>query len=118
MKKLLILSAVLLIIASFALTACVVGPRNPIVGVWEYRASDDYGATYEFKADGKFIATLVGFDIGPEPTEGTYRINGNKLTIKLSDGTQEEITATFSISGNELTLIFVDNGKPFILTRK
>lgn len=122
-KKL--VAVLLLVVMVFSLAAC---GSNSIVGVWkmdvgsllqqvgmsesEYEAMKsllgDMEGTVEFTSDGKMITKVTA--MGQTQTqEGTYTVEGDKLTM---DGS----TGTYKIDGNKLTL--TQNGMSMTLTRK
>ncbi len=91
MRKTLSVLAVLCLLVTF-MASCA---SNPLVGKW----SVDTGAvavTAEFKTDGTYaVATSSGI-VQVTVSEGTYKVNGNKLS--LNDGSETE----FSIQNNKL----------------
>jgi uncharacterized protein (TIGR03066 family) len=61
-----------------------------IVGVWEVTKGTELpdGSTLEFTKDGKLTA-VVKMDGNELKLEGTYRVEKDKLTVKLKIGEQE-----------------------------
>jgi len=84
------------------LVAC---SNNSIVGTWEAKVEVmETTGTIEFKENGEFVS--LSYDLGGEEkrAEGTYKIDGNKLTIVPGGYDLEE--AVFEIDKDKLTLTF------------
>lgn len=80
------LVAVAMVTAGMGCQADTIGADNArnIVGNWENAADGD--RTYEFRADGGYKSTSRRFGF---VVEGTFKIQGNELTIKFDDRTQD-----------------------------
>ena len=109
MKKIIALVAVLAI-AVVALTAC---GGNGIVGKWEASMMGVATVTFEFKSDNTYTMTMTSTMEGvtPETSSGTYKVDGNKITI---DGSESE----YKIEGNKLSISIPELGGSLELTRK
>jgi len=82
-----------------------------IVGKWEITKSGSElptGSTVEFTKDGKLTAVIKGDD---NKLEGTYKVEKDKLTVKLKAGDQtvEETVTITKLSDTELVLKDKDN---------
>jgi len=82
-----------------------------IVGKWEITKSDSdlpKGSTVEFTKDGKMTALLKGDDL---KLEGTYKVEKDKLTVKLKAGDQsiEETVTITKLTDDALELKDKDN---------
>lgn len=118
-KKL--VAVLLLVVMVFSLAAC---GSSSIVGVWKMdtkaimemaglpadmvAVADMIDGTVEFTNDGKVITKITAMG-QTETQEGTYKVEGDKLTMNGSAG-------TFKIDGNKLTLS--QNGITLTFTRK
>ena len=68
---------------------------HPVVGRWEYG-----GVVYEFKANGEQTISIGGTAI-----PGTYKIDGDKITISYALGNEaEELSYTYSMEDGNLIL--------------
>jgi uncharacterized protein (TIGR03066 family) len=82
-----------------------------IVGKWEITKSGSdlpAGSTVEFTKDGKLTAVIKGDDL---KLEGTYKVEKEKLTVKLKAGDQsiEETVTITKLTDNALELKDKDN---------
>ncbi len=94
MKRKLGLIALLMVMVVL-LTACGNGLEGP---TWKMKDAEEE-TTWTFKG-GK-----VTINIGGESSEGTYKIDGNKITINPPADVQgQPLTAEFKVEGNKLTL--------------
>jgi uncharacterized protein (TIGR03066 family) len=82
-----------------------------LVGKWELTKSTDEkapkGATVDFTKDNK---VTISFEVEGQKfnLEGTYKVTGDKLSVKLAlpDGKEQEETDTIkSLSGDKLVLL-------------
>jgi uncharacterized protein (TIGR03066 family) len=94
-----------------------------LVGKWEWTKSDDpgapKGAIVEFTKDNKMSITFK-VDAKEEKIEGTYKVDGDKLTVKMSfpGGKDNEDTDTIqSLTDDKLVLVDKDK-KTNELTKK
>ena len=74
-------------------------PKN-IIGIWEITKSDDgtpVGTTIEFTKDGKVKLTTP---VGDQKLniDGTYKVDGDKLTVTIKPSDQKETTDTLTIT--------------------
>ena len=114
MKKLLAAVAVALVFVGSAPAADKVDPAK-LVGKWELTKSADEsapkGAVVEFTKDNKVSIT---FDANGKEIklEGTYKVDGDKLTVKISfpGGKDNEDTDTIKTLTDE-KLVTVDKEK-------
>ena len=94
-----------------------------LVGKWELTRSTDpqapKGAVVEFTKDNK---VLVAFTVAgkEEKYDGTYRVNGNKLSVKLNDpeSKDKEDTDTIQTLTDDKFVLVDKNGKENEFTRK
>jgi uncharacterized protein (TIGR03066 family) len=92
-----------------------------LVGKWELTRSTDpeapKGAVVEFTKDNKVVVsiTVAGKE---EKSDGTYRVNGDKLTVKLSDPAAKENTDTIQTLTDDKLLLVDPSKKDFEFTRK
>ena len=94
MKKLVSLS--LVAVMMFALVAC---GGNDIVGKWT-TTQNGMTMTYTFEDDGTGSANASGISMDFE-----YEIDGDEITMKISFfGETQEETGTFKIDGDTLTI--------------
>lgn len=86
-----------------------------LVGKWELSRSTDKdapkGAVVEFTKDNKVLITL---DVNGKEfkLDGTYRVNGDKLMVKMADpaGKEQEETDTIrTLTDDKMVLIDKDN---------
>ncbi len=91
MKK--VLALALVVVMGLMLCAC---GSNSVVGKWVFG-----GTSYEFKDDNTVSISLNGalnFD-------GTYEVDGDKITVEVSGLTGDKTEElTYSIDGDSLTL--------------
>ena len=105
MKKLLTLCLALALCFAFA-SAYAAG--NPLVGTWKMTLSigcgmvsdvtaygDMYAVEYTFNADNTFVCTATQSGERSVVMEGTYRIDGNYVTITVGDGVTFTLGFTF-----------------------
>jgi uncharacterized protein (TIGR03066 family) len=74
-----------------------------LVGKWEPKDKKDKAFTIEFTKDGKAI---FGTDSKKQPqAEGTYKLDGNKLTLTFKFGDKEEkmVRTISKLTDTELT---------------
>lgn len=119
MKKFTKIIALVLVSAMLALlfVGCGSGSSNSIVGKWEIKEEAEgisASMVFEFKANGDLAMTseMNGSEIMSQ--EGTYKVEGDQITVTL-EGEDPE-TSTFSISGDKLTIS--DGSSDIVLTRK
>jgi uncharacterized protein (TIGR03066 family) len=94
--------------------------KEKIVGTWEWSKSDEgFSAVYVFSKDGK--VKLTGKKDGKEEiVEGTYSVEGDKVTVALKFGDNEE-KHTFTIkklTDTEMVAFDEKKGKSLELKRK
>lgn len=117
MKK---ISAMMLVVAlcSMMLVAC--GSKgNEIVGAWEVTVTEgEATVTMEqtFLEDGTFKMSMAGQEA--ITLSGTYKIDGDKLTMTMTmNGTEETTTSTYKIDGDKMT-VKDENGQEVVYTKK
>ena len=94
-----------------------------LVGKWELTRSTDSeapkGAIVEFTKDNKVLVT-INVNGKDDKTDGTYRISGDKLTVKLNDPElkEKEDTDTIQTLTDDKLLLVDKNNKDFEFTRK
>jgi uncharacterized protein (TIGR03066 family) len=120
------------ILAAFAATIVVVGTVSAddkkidpakLVGKWELTKSTDkdapIGAIVEFTKDNKitFTATIEG---KPVEFKGTYKVDGDKLTVKLvfPGGKDDEDTDTIKSLSDDMIVLVDKNKKETELKKK
>ena len=69
--------------------------KDPIIGSWKHEYSD---YTYTFNEDG--TVKYVGYG---SVNEGTYKVDGNKISI-LYQGNTVPMETTFTIEGDTFTI--------------
>jgi len=119
------MKALKLMVFLFIGIALCIGPtacgNHTIVGTWETEAKEfetteaklaETTGTIEFKENGEFVS--LSYDLGGEEkrAEGTYKIDGSKLTI-VPDG-YASTEHVFEIDGDKLTLTFENGAMEFI----
>jgi uncharacterized protein (TIGR03066 family) len=94
-----------------------------LVGKWELTRSTDkgapQGAVVEFTKDNKvLIAITTGGK--QDKYDGTYRVNGDKLSVKLNDpeSKDKEDTDTIRTLTDDKLVLIDSNGKENEFTRK
>ncbi len=109
MKKIIAVAAILAL-AAVMLAAC---GGSGVVGKWEGNMMGAATITLEFKSDNTYTMTMKSSvaELGSESHNGTYKVDGNKITI---DGTESE----FKIDGNKLTVQIPEIGGQLEFTRK
>lgn len=110
---------------------------SSLVGKW-YAEDEGYGCEFQFNADGTltYIETMLDAPTSKVRDSGTYKIDGNKLTLYwaksetwsnysqqwvVDDTSTETAVVRISLKGNQLTLSPDnpgDNSKPVIFTRE
>jgi hypothetical protein len=107
--KILVKPAILLLLAlavCLSLVACSGG--NTLVGKWS--DDDDETAVMEFFKDGTYLYSweVYRVDLGFTGTylefTGTYKVEGNKITITDDDDPDRKDTDDFTIAGNKLNI--------------
>lgn len=93
LKSKIFLSSILLVVGVIALTGCGKNNKNPLVGKW---ALDSY--VYTFNAD-----KTCSYDVAGTIMKCTYKTDGDKLSI-LYDGNTAPFETTYSIDGNKLNV--------------
>lgn len=83
---------------------CAIEEEN---GTVEYECTDSDCVTVEFFDDGTFEYIILEGGI-EDVTEGTFRINGNKITLCPNDG--DCGTDTFSVDEETLSAMWTDEG--------
>lgn len=92
-----------------SLTACE--KRESIIGTWEM-TNDSGDVKITFSNDNTILSKVISSYGEESQEEGTYRINGDQLTLKTEPSPEDppegryEITATFEIIGNKLILAY------------
>ena len=89
-----------------------------IVGTWEVTKGDmPLGSTVAFTKDGKMTANVKGV---PQAMEGTYKVEGDKITTTMKNPAGQEVTDTDTIKTlNDTTLIMEDKqGKTIEMKKK
>jgi uncharacterized protein (TIGR03066 family) len=84
----------------FAAPAPPSSNQTKILGVWEITKSDDgtpTGTTIEFAKDGKVKVTTKAGDLVLN-LEGTYKVEGDKLTVTIKPPNEKEQTDTVTIT--------------------
>ncbi len=112
MKKPLTLCLALALCFGFA---SAYAATNPLVGTWKMTLSigggmvsdvtaygDMYAVEYTFNADNTFVCTATQSGERGVVMEGTYRIDGNYVTITVGDGVT--FTLGFTFGGPTLLL--------------
>ena len=112
--------------------ACLVGPAvraddkddyaKKVVGKWEVTKADEggppQGAVIEFTADGKVKYTGKKGD-AVEMHEGTYKVDGNKVTVTMkAEGKEESHTVTITKISDTAMSVDGGDGKKAELTKK
>lgn len=95
-----VLSVIAVLIVVFV-GVLLLKPKTDIVGIWE-TTLDAAVLRYEFRENGEFHSNAVmnGFQV--PGGDGTYTINGNEITVDMSNGSQ--IISEFSIKNGKLNL--------------
>ena len=96
------------VVAVFALVLVVgCGKSNGLVGTWKGATNDGLETTFTFeKGDKVSYENQYGIK-----SEGTYKIDGDKVTINLKSWDQEKVYK-FEISGKKLNLTATDKYSP------
>lgn len=110
---------------------------SSIIGKW-YTEDEGYGCEFQFNADGTltYIETMLDVPTSKVRDSGTYKLDGNKLTLHwtksetwsnysqqwiVDDTSTETAVVKISLKGNQLTLYPDtpgDSSKPVIFTRE
>lgn len=110
---------------------------SSLVGKW-YAEDDGYGCEFQFNANGTltYIETMLDAPTSKVRDSGTYKLDGNKLTLHwtksetwsnysqqwiVDDTSTETAVAKISLKGNQLTLYpdkSDDSSKPVTFTRE
>lgn len=127
MKK--TLTLILALTLALIVVACG-GGGNDIVGKWtpilsdaEAEALEQMGMQFqtimEFKSNGQFESYVdvkgegtLPFDTDEMKAEGTYKVDGDKVTVTAKGATDAEsdsFTATYKVEGDKLTLSVTDS---------
>ena len=100
------------------------GSNDSIVGIWTTTYSDGDVSTTETLTFTATTFLVVGLETeGGEITnfqvEGTYQLNGDKLTATFTeDGQQQTQRATYTIDGNKLSIKWDDSDSTDVYTRQ
>lgn len=86
------LLACLLVLVCVLVIGC--GKKDPIVGKWAYGSGESF--MYTFNSDGTCHYTANNKDC-------TYKVDGDKLSITY-EGSTAAFETTFKIEGNKLTI--------------
>lgn len=104
MKKILVS---LVLVSLVFITGCG-SKNNELLGTWDGVTDDNLATTFKFEKNGK-ISYNNGFGIS---SDGTYKINGENVTIKLKNWSKEKVYK-FEVKENKLSLTSVNNdGSP------
>jgi uncharacterized protein (TIGR03066 family) len=108
MKSLFAFALGVVILVPVGRCAAAEDPAKQIVGKWEITKSEEkalVGATVEFTKDGKFSAK-VKIDDKDVTLEGTYKVEGNKLTtkMKIEDEVKEDTDTITKLTDDLLEL--------------
>ena len=110
---------------------------SSIIGKW-YTEDEGYGCEFQFNADGTltYIETMLDAPTSKVRDSGTYKLDGNKLTLHwtksetwsnysqqwiVDDTSTETAVVKISLKGNQLTLYpdkSDDSSKPVTFTRE
>lgn len=106
MKKIVILLALLICFSAFS--AC--DDNNELIGKWATLEASDIAVvemTYNFQNGGKLTISALFSEM-----EGSYKIDGDKLTISaMAAGVESKEEYTFEIKNNMLTLTNAESGE-------
>ena len=118
--------ALSVLVLGVAMTMCAGTARaqddsaKKIVGLWEFTKSDSMipaGSTLEFTKDFK-LTFVVKDGAKEEKYEGTYKIDKDKLTVKLNlEGEKEETVTVKKLTDDALEVVDKDK-KVDILKKK
>lgn len=140
-QKIILLMA--LIVATITFSACSSDDddnkisTSSIIGKW-YTEDEGYGCEFQFNADGTltYIETMLDAPTSKVRDSGTYKLDGNKLTLHwtksetwsnysqqwiVDDTSTETAVVKISLKGNQLTLYPDtpgDSSKPVTFTRE
>lgn len=96
------------VVAVFALVLVVgCGKGNALVGTWEGATNDSLKTTFTFEKGDK-VSYENEFGI---KSEGTYKIDGNKVTINLKSWDKEKVYK-FEVKDKKLSLTATDQYSP------
>ena len=88
-----------------------------LIGTWEYQETHDDGTVWVYQLvlneDGTFTNSYWNTDKPDRKTtyEGTYVVDGKRLTIKYDYGDVEPMA--YSIKGNKLTIYVYDDPEDY-----
>ena len=103
MKKFFV--SALCMIALVLVVGC--GKSNVLIGTWKGSSNDGLKTTFVFDKDKKVsYENQFGFK-----SNGTYKIDGNKVTINLKDWNKEKVYE-FVVKNKKLSLTATDNYSP------
>ena len=96
------------VIAVFSLVLVVgCGKKSPIIGTWKGETNDGLKTTFVFeKGDKVSYENQYGIK-----SEGTYKVDGKKVTIKLKSWDQEKVYE-FEVKDDKLDLTATDKYSP------
>ena len=98
----------LLLISLIFVVGCGKKSSDTLLGTWKGTTEDGLVTTFTFEKNNKVSYS----NAIPKESNGTYKIKGDNVTIKL-DIWRNEITYKFEIKDNKLSLIpTVDDGIP------
>jgi len=86
--------------------------KAKLIGTWKIVKADDAdkGATFQFTKDGKVIVAQVDEDTGKKfAKEGTYALDGDKLTVVIKQGANDDKKVTFTITTLSADKLVLDN---------
>ena len=96
------------VVAVFALVLVVgCGKSSPLVGKWNGDTNDGLNTTFTFEKGDK-VSYENEFGV---KSEGTYKIDGDKVTISLKSWDKEKVYK-FEVKGSKLTLTATDKYSP------
>ena len=100
MKKFMAISLALVLVFTLAACGGSGGGSGSIVGTWE---SYDSGSELTFKSDGTYSEIFHGDIL----RAGTYTLDGDKMTMKETEGANagKESEWTIELDGDDLTFI-------------
>lgn len=102
MKKL--IAILLVVVMALSLVAC--SAKKKIVGSWEYKDSKVNGHVLEYFIFEEYRFNAGGTFIADNEVPGTYKIQGNKLMLRITyDGGESYEQGTFKLtfSGDTMT---------------
>jgi uncharacterized protein (TIGR03066 family) len=88
-----------------ALAGCGKSNSDRIVGTWEAAKGDmPPGSTWQFTTDGKIIMSMKVQGV-ERKGEGTYKIDGDKLTMTVKEGGDDHSMSTLIKTLNDTALV-------------